>query len=102
MNRKKLALLTCFLSLATVASGKNLTLEERVEYLKKMLEQQISRNQVLEEKLNATLEKEKKERVNLKRFINEDRVYDLFKDSLTLLNERTLELLPEEFILMKI
>lgn len=61
MNRKKLALLTCFLSLATAASGKNLTLEERVEYLEKMLEQQISRNQVLEEKLNATLEKEKKE-----------------------------------------
>lgn len=57
---------------------------------------------MLEEKLNATLEKEKKERVNLKRFINEDGVYDLFKDSLTLLNERTLELLPEEFILMKI
>ena len=40
-----------------------------------MLEQQISRNQVLEEKLNATLEKEKKERVNLKRFINEDGVF---------------------------
>ncbi|MFR4480045.1 MAG: hypothetical protein ACLUBL_12910 [Fusobacterium sp.] len=67
-----------------------------------MLEQQISRNQVLEEKLNATLEKEKKERVNLKNIIFEDRVYDLFRDSLTLLNERTLELLPEEFILMKI
>lgn len=88
--------------MATVASGKNLTLEERVEYLEKMLEQQISRNQVLEEKLNATLEKEKKERVNLKNIIFEDRVYDLFRDSLTLLNERTLELLPEEFILMKI
>lgn len=67
-----------------------------------MLEQQISRNQVLEEKLNATLEKEKKERVDLKNIIFEDRVYDLFRDSLTLLNERTLELLPEEFILMKI
>lgn len=67
-----------------------------------MLEQQISRNQVLEEKLNATLEKEKKERVNLKRFINEDGVYDLFKDSLTLLNKGEIELLPEEFILMKI
>ena len=67
-----------------------------------MLEQQISRNQVLEEKLNATLEKEKKERVNLKNIIFEDRVYDLFRDSLTLLNERTLELLAEEFILMKI
>lgn len=88
--------------MATAASGKNLTLEERVEYLEKMLEQQISRNQVLEEKLNATLEKEKKERVNLKNIIFEDRVYDLFRDSLTLLNERTLELLPEEFILMKI
>ena len=57
---------------------------------------------MLEEKLNATLEKEKKERVNLKNIIFEDRVYDLFRDSLTLLNERTLELLPEEFILMKI
>lgn len=45
---------------------------------------------------------EKKERVNLKRFINEDRVYDLFRDSLTLLNEGEIELLPEEFILMKI
>lgn len=67
-----------------------------------MLEQQISRNQVLEEKLNTTLEKEKKERVNLKNIISEDRVYDLFRDSLTFLNEGEIELLPEEFILMKI
>lgn len=47
-NKKKLALLSCFLTLALTANAKELSLEERVEQLEKLLQQQIEKNVELE------------------------------------------------------
>lgn len=57
-NKKKLALLSCFLTLALTANAKELTLEERVEQLEKLLQQQIEKNIELEKQINSKEEKE--------------------------------------------
>lgn len=50
-NKKKLILLSCFLTLALTTNAKELTLEERVEQLEKLLQQQIEKNIELENQM---------------------------------------------------
>lgn len=57
-NKKKLALLSCFLTLALTANAKELSLEERVEQLEKLLQQQIEKNIELEKQINLKEEKD--------------------------------------------
>lgn len=61
-NRKKLALLSCFFALALTANTKELTLEERVEQLEKLLQQQIEKNIELEKQIGITNKESKEEK----------------------------------------
>lgn len=61
-NKKKLMLLACFLTFALTANGKQLTLEERVEQLEKLLQQQVEKNIELEKQLKITIAENKEEK----------------------------------------